>query len=257
MKKALTLVLLCVIGVLVTLFITEPQPVQVRVVTRFVERQLTPDEERRNAREVMVLAALEYAAKDNAHPPVGDMEKMVKAAFITAEAFPDFGPEGFYARAAKHLAYGYGETRWRLGDVSYNLPGYTPGVRFFSVDFFWAGLNEQNFGKNGNLRNWAARLIKDGTLPKMQLMWPPSRKSILKAHAEYKAQLAAGIRPSKMHFHVRIYETTQDDVTSALAYRIIEERERRRLGLRQTYYKGANDRAQAYIEKALRAHNLE
>ena len=209
------------------------------------------------AKELFVLYALEFAAKDSAHPPIGDMKKMVNAAFLTAEAFPDFGPSDFYERAAYHLSYGYGETRWRLGDVSYNLPGFTPGVRHFSVDIWWAGLNEENFRGKDNLRTLAVRLQRDGKLPKnMQLMYPPLQHQFARAHAEYKAQLKAHVKPKAMTFHVRIYEETQDDVTSALIYRIIEERMRRSYGLKQTYYRGASQRIVSYIVNRVHAHGI-
>lgn len=247
------------VGILACLYVvvSVAQQDNVVVVTKEVDKPRNPQDERKLAADIFVLAALDYAARDGATIPVENMEKMVTASFFVADLFPDFGPSDFYSRAAKFLSYGYGETRWHFNDISYNRPGYTPHVNHFSVDFWWSGLNEINMYGPNSLRKQALAMQRAGKLPKsLKLMQPPSHISILQAHYDYIYQKEAHVRPSQMMFRVEVQEYTQDDITSALLYRILEERERLHLGLNQQYYKGANDRAEAFILKRLHAAGI-
>lgn len=231
----------------------KPSEVMVRVIER-VKPQSIHDEA---TKATLTYWAAMYVERDSGKPNLGSIRKMVNAAYLTATIFPDFGPRDFAERLAEHLSYGYGETRWTAGNISYNLPGHTPGVSRFSVDCYWPGLNEVHlYGKN-NVRKEAVKLQESGVIPSnISLMWFPAKSAFDKAHADYKRQKAAGIRAKKMKFSVKIYEQTQDQITSALIYRIMIEKERREWGMTKMYYGKSNRGAKAFLLKQLRDHNI-
>jgi hypothetical protein len=224
---------------------------------RVMEQVLDDGEREKDAKALLAYYATVYARSDGAKADILVIKKMVNAAFITATIFPDFGPSDYIERVVEHLSYGYGETRWQAGTVSYNLPGYTPGVRKFSVDCYWPGLNEIHLYGKHNIRKEAVKLQNKGVIPKdIKLMWFPPKRSFDQARTDYLRQKKAHIKPKKMHFSVTIYEETQDDITSALIYRIMIERTRRDLGMKTEYYSKANRNAKKYLLTRLQEHDL-
>ncbi len=211
-------------------------------------------------RDLLSYHAIRYAERDGV---VGlrasMMRKMVDASFLGADIFPHFKVGGEQVsrveRAVFFLSYGYGETRWKPSTPSFNTPGYTPGVRWWSVDIWWVGINEQHLYGKKNIRSEAVKLQKAGKLPKdIEFMWPPSKRQFDRLRAEYKAQKRRGVKPSKMTFKLRLHEESYDNIASALIYRILIEQERQNRGWTAEYYSEANKKAMTYLLNHIRTH---
>lgn len=223
-----------------------------------VEQAVAPSMDSEDAKDLLTFYTAAYAERDSAVVSHASVRMMVEAAYLTATIFPDFGPVNFRDRVIDHLSYGYGETRWRTGQVSYNRPGYTPGVKRFSVDCFWPGINEVHYRDLDNVRDEAMVLQTTGQIPVSLTLAPlPSRQAISQAHLDYVRQVAEGVKPEAMRFSVSAPEDTQDVISSALIYRIIIERDRRRHHMKQEYYSRANARARRYLINSLAAHNIK
>lgn len=211
----------------------------------------------RSIEEVKVLmayTATRYAEKNWNKVTSIDIKHMVDASFMCAESFPEFGYDTLVERAVSMMCFGYAETGWTANNVSYNLPGYTPGVRRFSVDVWWSGINELHFSRKYDIRGKALKLQLTGKVPKsIKLMWPPSAKQFKQAHEDYGRQKKAGVRPKHMKFSVKVDESGYDAFASALIYRVIVEMERRELGWEWRYW---DMKAKTHLMKELAKYNL-
>lgn len=215
-----------------------------------IERQMSEEA----IKDFIAYHALRYAEKDWVRGlRLTELRKMVDASFYCADRFPQFWESDRLERAVTMFCYGYSETRWTPGSVCFNLPGYTPGVKHWSIDVFWTGLNEHNLYGKDSVFLKAMKLQKAGGLPGIELMWPPSQKKFEAAKREYIRQKKLKIKPKDMKFNFVVHEEGYDDYTSALVYRIMEELERKKFGWS---YQPYSTTAKRYLMRKLKDNHI-
>jgi hypothetical protein len=177
----------------------------------------------------------------------------MNAAYHVAKMWTSWPATDFHERVARNIGWGGKESEFRVDYVHYNIPGKPyPGlkglkVKRFSVDYGWAGLNEENVESTYQLalaiqqhrHVSVAELRRLGFYPtiyrelKTRLKIPADLKlfhidtsTSEDAQRQYDYQKRAHIAPKQIRISIPYEEYSQDAIDSVLLYRTIEEFDR-------------------------------
>lgn len=190
----------------------------------------------------------QYYAQDGDKRQATAFRPFLWTASRAAKWFPIYPAANETDRVLKMLTYGANETHFRLNVAEANVPGAKifggrKHIRFFSIDVMWTGMNEQNL-------KWTyevARLLQDGKkipkgygnkrfrnalmychVPKDIKLTKIDMAPIAQAHKDWVKYKHKGYDPRKIKslIKIQIDENSQDDIDSAMIYRILVELDR-------------------------------
>jgi hypothetical protein len=152
---------------------------------------------------------------------------MLLAANYSVRWLPEVGDGDFICRMCQRFCYASNESRFQHNIIHPNIPGYTPGVKSnarFSVDIGYVGLNDQHIP---SVTKETMELQQKGVIPTTLRLVRIETSWIQDLHLGYRWYLKKHISPSRMKFYMpKYHETTQDDYTSMMVYRVLVEQAR-------------------------------
>lgn len=193
----------------------------------------------------------DYYAYDGDKRPATTYRPFLWSASRAAKWFPVYPADSDIDRVLKLLTYGANETHYNLGVAEANVPGVKikgpKRIKYFSIDVMWTGMNESNLAWTYEV----ARLLQAGKpipksigtkafrnalkgchVPKDIKLTHIDMGPIAEARKDWIKYTRQGIAPNKIRklIKIDITEENQDDIDSALIYRILVELDR--------YYRG-------------------
>ena len=182
-----------------------------------------------------------------------DIRPYLNASYHVARMWKDFPSSDYYQRVSCFMGYGGAESNFEKDYVNINIPGKPyPGlhglkVKRFSVDYSWAGLNEQaviptytvaralqtgHKMSHKELRRLGLRpdlyevISKVLVVPKGMKLYKIDLNTADLAYKQYLSLKKAHVSPRHMSITIPYTEPDQDAIDSVLLYRTIEEYDR-------------------------------
>lgn len=207
--------------------------------------------------------------------------KSMYAASRTARMFPMYPAKNNMDRTLQFFELGCLESFWTPNLVVANVPGihYSIGsIKHFSVDYSRWGLNEEgiewtyavakaiqdNKKIPTKIGNWYAtpefiKLMKKAYIPKNLKLKQIDLNIASDAHSGYILMHRKGYSPKYIKKHLKLgkyIEEDQDDIDSALIYRVIEEVDRYTRGWKYglSLYTAKKEHLYTYLSKFTEAH---
>ncbi len=177
----------------------------------------------------------------------------LNASYHVAKMWKQFPDKDFHQRVACYIGWGGAESGFEQDYVNVNIPGIKlpglPGmhIKRFSVDYSWAGLNEQaviptytvaralqtgRVMSRAELRQLGLRadlyekIHKVLNVPKDLSLFKIDLTTAEQAKKEYIEAKQKHLKAKNIHISVPYAEDTQDKIDSVLLYRCIEEYDR-------------------------------